>query len=174
MPATFTPPGIDPRRNLGEGDNGGGRRPPVDKRTGGGGEGDNWNDRPAGSRGPRDRLRQARAGMALALGVVFLLFIGLIVAFIVTKHSYHFDARQNYVNDWLAIAVPRILILNTVILILSSVTAELARTSMFREQDVMEEWIGLGRPLSRRATVWIAITLALGTMFLAGQAVAWQ
>jgi cytochrome c oxidase subunit 3 len=47
MPITLTPPEIDRRHHTGEGD-GGGRKPPTDKRTGGNGEGDNWSDRPRG------------------------------------------------------------------------------------------------------------------------------
>ena len=176
MPATFTPPVIDPRDKLGEGDNGTGRRPPIDKRTGGNGDGDgdNWSDRPAGSRGPRERLSQARVGLGFALAGDFLFFVGLVAAYLVTRTNYHFDAHNNYVNEWLPTAIPRILFLNTAVLMISSVTAEVARRSMFREQDVMDEWIGLGKPTSRRATIWLSITLALGIMFLAGQSVAWQ
>ena len=45
---------------------------------------------------------------------------------------------------------------------------------MFHEPDVMEEWFGLGRPTSRRTAPWVAITLVLGLLFLAGQALAWK
>ena len=45
----------DARRDLDEGDHGGGRRPPTDKRTGGGGDPDNWKDR------RRAPLRTSRA-----------------------------------------------------------------------------------------------------------------
>lgn len=176
MPAISTPPGLDPRHSLSEGDNGAGRRPPTDKRTGGGGsgDGDNWDDRPTGSRGPRERLAQFRIGIASALAADLLFFIGIITAFIVTKSNYHFDPRGHYVNEWLPITVPRILWINTAVLLLSSVTAEVARRAMFREHDAMDEWIGLGKPISRRAGIWLGVTLLLGTLFLAGQAVAWQ
>ena len=51
MPSTITPPEID-RHRISDGNNG--HRPPTDKRTGGNGEGDgdNWNNRPRGHRGP--------------------------------------------------------------------------------------------------------------------------
>jgi cytochrome c oxidase subunit 3 len=179
MPTIFTPQ-VDPRRkpdhDPGEGDNGSGQRPPTDKRTGGSGEGDDWSNRPVGSRGPRERLDQLRIGLGLSLGAIAMFFIGLVTAFMVTKSNYHFDPHHpdQYVNDWLPTLIPRILWFNTVVLLLSSVTAEFARRSMFRENDAMEEWIGLGRPISRRAGIWLSITLALGTLFLAGQAIAWQ
>ncbi len=177
MAPTITPPEIDRRRPPGdirENDNGSGRRPPTDKRTGGNGEGDNWNDRPQGRRGPRERLSQVRVGVFFGLFAVLMFFIAIVSAFFVTKSNGHFDAYSRYINDWLPTAIPSILWLNTAVLIVSSASAELARRSMFQEQDVMDEWLGLGRPTSRRATLWLSITLALGIVFLSGQVVAWK
>jgi cytochrome c oxidase subunit 3 len=51
---------------------------------------------------------------------------------------------------------------------------EVARRHIFREIDVMEEWLGLGRPTLRRTLPWLGATLALGILFLAGQALAWK
>src|SRR5208282_5364748 len=48
------------------------------------------------------------------------------------------------------------------------------RRHIFREFDVLEEWLGLGRPALRRTLPWLGATLALGLMFLAGQIVAWR
>ena len=173
MPITLTPPEIDRRHRTGEGD-GGGRRPPTDKRTGGNGEGDNWSDRPQGRRGPRERLSQARVGLLFALGGDLMFFVALVSVFFVNKSSGHFDAYSHWVNEWLPTAIPSILWLNTAVLLLSSVTGEMARRSMFREHDAMDEWIGLGRPLSRRAGFWLGATLLLGALFLAGQWTAWR
>ena len=178
MPTILTPPGVQkPRRpgnDPGENDNGSGRRPPTDKRTGGNGEGDNWHERPHGRRGPRERLSQARIGIFFALGGDLMFFVALISVFFVNKVSGHFDAYNHYVNEWLPISIPSILWLNTGVLALSSITGEFGRRSMFRELDVMDEWIGLGRPISRRGSFWIGATLLLGALFLAGQYVAWQ
>jgi cytochrome c oxidase subunit III len=176
MPPIVTPPEIDRRHSVHESDNGSGRRPPTDKRTGGNGEGDsdNWNDRPQGRRGPRERLSQVRMGVLFGLFAILMFFIAIVSAFFVTRASGHFDAHSRYVNEWLPTAIPRILWINTVVLILSSACAEMARRSMFREEDVMDEWIGLGRPTSHRATIWLSITLAFGAAFLAGQWVAWD
>jgi len=179
MPTILTPPGIyQPRRpgrpgDLGEGDSGSGRRPPTDKRTGGNGDGDNWSDRPQGRRGPRERLSRARVGLFFALGGDLMFFIALVSVFFVAKTSGHFDAYSRYINDWLPTSIPSILWLNTAVLFLSSVCAEVARRSMFRETDLMDEWFGFGRPTSRRAAIWLSATLALGALFLTGQWVAW-
>ena len=51
---------------------------------------------------------------------------------------------------------------------------ELARRKIFREIDVLEEWLGLGRPALRNTLPWVAATLAMGILFLAGQWVAWR
>src|SRR5450432_3773931 len=107
MPTIFTPPGIEPRHKVDEGDHGGGRRPPTDKYTGGNGDGDNWSDNPVGARGPRERISVSRIGLASALGGDLLFFIGIIVAFIATKANFHFDSHGNYVNSWLPTAIPR-------------------------------------------------------------------
>ncbi|HVG26414.1 MAG TPA: cytochrome c oxidase subunit 3 [Acidobacteriaceae bacterium] len=180
MPTILNPPDIrQPRRpdrhpGIGEGDNGSGRRPPTDKRTGGNGDGDNWSDRPQGRRGPRERLSQARIGLFFALGGDLMFFIALVSVFFVNKSAGHFDAYSRYVNDWLPTSVPSILWLNTAVLLISSATAEIARRAMFREHDLMDEWFGFGRPTSRRAARWLSVTLVLGGLFLAGQWVAWQ
>lgn len=176
MPPIVTPPEIDRSHRVHESDNGSGRRPPTDKRTGGNGEGDsdNWNDRPQGRRGPRERLSQVRMGVFFGLFAVLMFFIAIVSAFFVTRASGHFDAYSKYVNEWLPTTIPSILWLNTAVLILSSASAEMARRSMFREEDVMDEWIGLSRRTSQRATAWLTLTLALGALFLAGQWVAWD
>lgn len=187
MPTVVTPPEIDRTRDrsldghdgghdghIGEGNDGNGRRPPTDKRTGGNGDGDNWNDRPQGSRGPHERLAQARVGLFFMLGGDLMFFVALVSVFFVTKSSGHFDPYAHYINSWLPTALPSILWLNTAAIILSSFTAEIARRAMFHPHDAMDEWFGLGKPITRRATIWLSWTLVLGGLFLAGQWVAWN
>jgi cytochrome c oxidase subunit 3 len=177
MPPTISPPDIERHHRDGdirEGDIGNGRRPPIDKHTGGNGEGDNWNDRPQGSRGPRERLSQVRTGLFFGLFAVLMFFVAIVSAFFVSRSTGHIDAYSRYVSNWMPTVLPSILWLNTAILIISSTTAELARRSMFHEHEVMEEWLGLGRPTSRRAALWLSITFALGVLFLVGQCVAWK
>ncbi len=173
MPTTITPPEID-RHRISDGNNG--HRPPTDKRTGGNGDGDgdNWSNRPRGHRGPRERLSQARIGLMFGLGGDLMFFIAMVSVFFVSKASGHFDAYSHFINEWLPTSLPSIIWLNTAALLLSSVTAEIARRAMFREVDAMDEWFGIGRPISKRATVWLTLTLLFGIIFLAGQWVAWD
>lgn len=178
MPAILTPPEIERRpRRIEENDGGHGRRPPNDhdlKRTGGGGDNDNWNERAPGRRGPRERLATYRLGLFFALGAVFMFFVGIVSVFFVSQNSGHIDAYNRYINAWLPTTIPPVLWLNTLVLLLSSVTVEVARRKMFHEIGAMEEWFGLGKPTSRRALPWLAATLVLGMLFLTGQMLAWH
>lgn len=103
-----------------------------------------------------------------------MFFVAIVSAFFVAQNSGHIDVYNRYVNQWLPTTIPPILWLNTAVLLLSSVTMEVARRSMFRENDVMDEWLGLGKPIVRRALPWLATTTVLGLLFLAGQAEAWK
>lgn len=164
-----------PPSRVDEGDTGGGRLPPVDpKHTGGGGEGENWSNRPVGRRGPRERLQRYRLGLFFMLGGDLMFFIAIVSAFFVTKHSGHFDAYNRWINPWLPIEIPSILWLNTVVLLLSSITVEFARRAIFREMDVLEEWLGLGRPTQKRVLPWLIASILCGGLFLWGQYLAWK
>ena len=175
MPTTITPTHVEqkPRRHVDDHDHGSGRRPPTDKRTGGGGDNDNWGDRSNGRRGPRERLARYRMGIFFALASDLMFFVAIVSTFFVSQSTGHFDAYNNYVNEWLPTAIPPILWLNTAVLILSSITMEYARRHMFRDVDVMDEWLGLGKPITRAAIPWVAATVVLGILFLIGQWIAW-
>jgi cytochrome c oxidase subunit 3 len=159
-------------RDLDEG--GGGRRPPTDKRTGGGGDPDNWKDRRRPNSGPRERLQRLRLGLFFALAAVFMFFVAIVSVFFVAQGSGHFSANDRYINDWLPTAIPSILWLNTALLLVSSVTIEIARRHMFREVDVMDEWLGLGKPTARQAMPWLLATILMGSLFVVGQLMAWH
>ena len=175
MPATTTPPDTERRRReLDDGDHGGGRRPPTDKRTGGGGDPDNWKDRRRGRSAPRERLDRFRLGLFFALSAVFMFFVAIVSVFFVAQGTANVDANARAINSWLPIAIPPILWLNTAILLVSSITIEIARRNMFREIHVMDEWLGLGKPTSRRAMPWLGATIVLGVLFVIGQLMAWN
>jgi len=177
MPAAVHPGEVEqrPARRYDEGDTGGGRRPPVDpKHTGGGGDNENWQNQPQGSRGPREKLMRYRLGVFFALGGDLMFFIAIVSAFFVSKHAGHFDAHDRWINPWLPISIPSILWINTAILLLSSLTVEFARRGIFREIDVLEEWLGLGRPTRKRVLPWLIASILLGALFIWGQVLAWS
>jgi cytochrome c oxidase subunit 3 len=171
MPATFTRHQVETERR----DTGYGGKPPLDRRpTGGGGGDDNWDSRPSGRRGPRELLMRYRLAVLSILTADFVFFAVLISVFFVRPTDGHIDASAGYVSDWHPLSIPPILWLNTAVLLLSAVTAEIARRQLFHEIDIMEEWLGLGRPAVRRAAPWLLATVAFGGLFLAGQWVAWH
>jgi cytochrome c oxidase subunit 3 len=179
MPATVTPPDLERRpRRTEENDGGHGRRPPNGrdlKRTGGGGDNENdFNESPGRALRPGERLTTYRLGLFFALGAVFMFFVGIVSVFFVSQSSSRFDVYNHYINTWLPTTVPPILWLNTAVLLLSSVTVEIARRHMFHQIDAMEEWFGLGKPTSRRALPWLLATLFLGSLFLSDQMLAWH
>ncbi len=172
MPATFTRYPVDvERKNPGMGG-----KPPVDRRpTGGGGGGgdDNWEHRSSSRREPRGVLTRYRVTLFYGLAADLTLFVVLVGTFLVHEGSGHMGAALHYAATWHKLSVPPILWLNTAILLLSAVTMELARRPFFSEAEIMEEWLGLGRPALRRSMPWLIATLALGGLFLAGQWAAW-
>jgi cytochrome c oxidase subunit 3 len=171
MPATFTRHQVETERK----DTGYGGKPPLDRRpTGGGGGDENWDSRPSGRRGPRELLIRYRLAVLSGLAGDFVFFAVLVSAFFVRQTSGHIDPSDAFVTDWHPLAVPPILWLNTALLLLSTITIETARRQLFHEIDIMEEWLGLGRPAVRRAAPWLIATIVLGVAFLAGQWIAWQ
>lgn len=170
MPATITSAPIDVERK----DPGSGGRPPVPRRpTGGGGGDDNWG-RDQFHRGPRDLLTRCRMGLGAVMAGDLIFFVSLILAFYAPQHGGNIHIDDQYILDWRPLTVPPILWLNTAVLLLSACTMEMARRSVFRELDVMEEWLGLGRPTTKRALPWLVATLVLGCLFITGQLIAWR
>jgi len=170
MPATFThSPAETERREPGIGG-----KPPVDRRPTGGGGGGGDDERP-GRSGPRQFLHRVRFMVFFALAGDMTLFAVLAVLFFAAHYTMHLDPRTHLpVGDWHPIVLPKLLYINTAVLVLSCGTAEWARRHIFREMDVIEEWLGLGRPALERTLPWLGATFALGALFLAGQWQAWR
>jgi cytochrome c oxidase subunit III len=171
MPSIFTPTPSETERK----EPGIGGKPPVDRRpTGGGGGGgdDEWrNER----RGPRELLHRVRFFVLSALAADMLFFAVLVLFFFARQAGVRMDPRTHeFIGDWRPVLLPHILFWNTALLLLSSLTMERARAHIFRDIDVLEEWLGLGRPALRNTLPWVGATLLLGVLFLAGQAIAWR
>jgi cytochrome c oxidase subunit 3 len=104
-----------------------------------------------------------------------MFFVVLVALFYARQAGTTMDARTlRQIGDWHPVLLPPILFLNTAALVLSCLTMEVARLQIFREFDVLEEWLGLGRPAVRRAVPWLGATLGLGLLFLLGQILAWR
>jgi cytochrome c oxidase subunit 3 len=170
MPSIFTPNPVEIERKM----PGGGGRPPLDLKPTGGGGGGGDDDQFGPQRGPRVLLNRVRAFVFCVLASDLAFFAVLVFLFYARQSGTHFDPRLlRQIRDWHPVLMPPILFLNSSILMVSILTMERARSHIFAEFDVIEEWLGLGRPALRRSLLWLGGTLILGLLFLAGQWIAW-
>ena len=123
-----------------------------------GGSGDGFDQGGPGQDGGRGAGRRPKSlpdqryytGMMLGLAAILMLFAAFTSAYVV---------RKGLSNDWQATAFPRILWLNSMVLLTSSFTLEKAR-----------RW----RQVQARFQGWWWATTGLGMIFLIGQILAWQ
>jgi len=157
----------------------------TDFKTGQGGRGSappssfGGGDDGQGNSGPNygERLRRARLGLAVAITPIVMLFVSFTSALIVRKGLPTLDETTgNYVRDWLSVNMPwTLLTVNTVILLVSSVTMELARRQITRQAALAPvrsiPGVSVGE---ERNFPWLNLTTVLGLSFLVGQWLAWR
>lgn len=122
---------------------------------GSGGEGGNWP--PGYTQEDAAQPNKYRIGIWVALASILMLFMALTSALVVRQSP----ALNGGHHDWIAIQIPPVLWINTVLLVISSLTMEFARRALARN-----DYDNLKR--------WIVLTTALGIAFLAGQVFAWR
>ncbi len=106
-----------------------------------------------GSSGGRTPQRAYVTGMVVALAGILMFFMAFVSAYVVRKDMPN--------SAWIPLAIPRILWLNTLILIASSITLTRARKLFIaKDQEGFRHW-------------W-ATTTILGILFVAGQIIAWR
>ncbi len=146
-------------------------------RPGGGGNGRGDGDSTPNMPNYGQRLRQARIGLAVAMAPIFVLFISFTAVYLVRRGSLSFDtARNAYAREWLPVPLPWLILLaNTAILIVSSITIELARREVTREAALapIQSIPGISLGEERRFP-WLALTTLAGLLFLAGQLFVWH
>jgi len=130
--------------------NGGGKPPSRDGDDDGGGD-----DEGGGEHAPEPRSPSSKKySIAVLIGMIsiVMLFLVLTAAFLVL--------RVQNLHNWIGIRLPKILWANTVVLLASSATLELARRKL--RLDDAAGFRG----------IW-AFTTALGILFVCGQVIAW-
>ena len=93
-----------------------------------------------------------RIGVWVAIGSILMLFVALTSAYIVRSASS---------NDWKPIAMPKLLWLSTALILVSSITIEVSRRSLKRNNN---------GAYSR----WLINTVVLGAGFVVSQLFAWR
>ena len=151
----------DPRIALGDG----GILPPT---RGGGGD-----DSGPGLPDYATRLRRARLGLLVALTPVLMLFVSFTSAYVVRQGLPTLDPRTNQlVRDWIPITLPKLLLFNTGVLIVSSLFMEFARRQI---KDPASATTAPRASVGDQSRIpWLSMTLVLGLVFLLGQWTAWR
>jgi cytochrome c oxidase subunit 3 len=124
------------------------------------------------------RLRRARLGLLVVLTPVLMLFVSFTSAYVVRQGLPSLDPRTaTLVKDWIPVTLPKLLLLNTAVLVLSSLFVELARQ---RSRGQVQAVLAAGEIHPRvsaddgMSMPWLSITLVLGLLFLFGQWTAWK
>ena len=108
------------------------------------------------------KIEPSQTGIWVAICAIAMTFAALTSALVV---------RQGASLDWQAFALPRILFLNTAILLASSFTLEISRKRLagaaIAAGDATKSFYDATR-------YWLYVTLALGLIFLIGQVLAWR
>jgi cytochrome c oxidase subunit 3 len=121
------------------------------------------------------RLRRARLGLGVGIVGIAMVFVSFTSAYIVRQGLPTLDPHTNtLVHDWLPLSLPALVFFNTGLLLISSVTMELARRQVARSTIP-----GVGSILNvfagREGTIlWLALTVMLGLSFLKGQWTVWR
>jgi cytochrome c oxidase subunit 3 len=82
--------------------------------------------------------------------------------------------RQGSSADWLHFQLPRVLYVNTVILLGSSLTLELTRRRVFAIPATLRHSSADAGTLVSNGIYWLYVTGALGLIFILGQFLAWR
>src|SRR5579871_146818 len=140
-----------------------GHKPPMPPATGGGDDGRGGDIPDYGA-----RLRRARLGLICGVATVGMVFISLTSAYIFRRGLPTFDGSLNaYVRDWGSVDMPWLLLgINTVLLLLSSVTMEFARRRAAREAALSPVMSIPGVSLGdEKSFPWLGLTVLLGCLF---------
>jgi len=149
-----------------------GGRPPV---SDGGGDG-NGNGGNGSSPDYGHRLRRARLGFFILVVWVVMLFVSFTSAYIVRKGLPSLNQNTNKFGiDWIEVNLPiQLLLLNTALLLASSVTMEFARRKIAQQVALAPVGAIPGVSIGRDKTnIWVGVTALLGVAFLVGQWLAW-
>jgi cytochrome c oxidase subunit III len=103
-------------------------------------------------------ISPARTGVWIGIAAITMSFAAYTSALVV---------RQGAAPDWQHFQLPTILYFNTLLLLASSGTLELGRRRILSAG-------ARGTGLSAQGLSWLALTLGLGFLFIAGQVLAWR
>jgi cytochrome c oxidase subunit 3 len=130
----------------------------------------------AASRDFDARLRRARLGMGVAVAGIVMIFVSFTSAYVVRQGLPTIDPRTGtLVRDWIPVRLPALLLVNTCVLLFSSLTMALARRQVSSEAALASGAVIPGVAVEERGRIsWLALTVVLGLSFLTLQWMAWR
>lgn len=156
---------------------GGGNRGPLPPEASGGGGGGGGRGDGDGLHGFHQQLQRYRLGLLFTIASIMMLFISFTTLFVARRGAGRYDPITGAFNtDWVAVPLPmKILAVNTVVLLLSSLLVELARRSA-RTESILVPMSSIPGVRAHRQTslIWAGATLLAGFGFLLGQFFAWR
>ena len=122
------------------------------------------------------RLRRARLGIIVALSGIVMIFVSYSSAYVVRKGLPTLDPNSGtLVHDWLPLQLPSFLLVNTLVLLVSTLTMEFARRQAAREAVATGQICAhVTSRTAAQGMPWLALTSILGLTFLAGQWLVWR
>src|SRR6202035_1010575 len=108
------------------------------------------------------RLRRARLGLLVGLTGIVMIFISFSSAYVVRQGLPTLDPRTNLLlHDWYPVPLPRLLLINTGVLLISTFTMERARRQAARKALAQPEAEpGLSSDADEKVS-WLALTAVL-------------
>jgi cytochrome c oxidase subunit 3 len=103
------------------------------------------------------QAKASQSGIWVAMFAITMSFAAFTSALVIRQAS----------ADWTHLRTPRILFVNTALLLFSSVLLEMSRRAMLKKTEAATQQIG-------RSKILLSGALILGLMFIVGQYVAWQ
>src|ERR1035441_9486970 len=143
-------------------------------RTGGGGRGRDGGDGMSDSipdfiPNYGERLRRARMGLAVAMTPIVMLFVSFTAVYLIRRGFLSLDlSNADFIQTWLPVRLPWTLLLaNTAVLVVSSITIDLARRSITREAALAPVQAFPGISLGDESRFpWLGVTTALRAALL--------
>lgn len=121
------------------------------------------------------RLRRVRLGVGVALTGVVMIFVSYSSAYVVRQGLPTLDpGTGTLVRDWLPLQLPNFLLVNTLVLLVSTLTMELARRQAVRVVVTSGIASALAGRTDSDKMPWLGLTAILGLTFLAGQWLVWR
>jgi cytochrome c oxidase subunit 3 len=156
---------------------GGGNRGPLPPEASGGGGGGGGRGDGDGLHGFHQQLQRYRLGLLFTTASIMMLFVSFTTLFVARRGAGRYDPITGAFNtDWVAVRLPmKILAINTVVLLLSSLLVELARRNA-RIESILVPMSNIPGVRAHQETslIWTGATLFAGCAFLFGQYCAWR